>query len=96
MTDYIDGIKLLTEEAQTKMVYAAYTYLVNKLKTMEQDQLNELFHDINDIEVIKRISDCAYNFVENYEPCDPIEVTGQSEYEEAWEIDHARRVREMT
>jgi len=42
-------------------------FIIKILKSMDEKQLLELFHDIGDISTIERIADCAYHFVENYE-----------------------------
>lgn len=72
-----------------------YTYIIQVLKTMDKKQLLELFHDIDDIEIVQKISECAYQFVENFEPCDPIELKRDiSDDEDARQIDDSRRYRE--
>lgn len=41
-----------------------YKVLVATLYTLDEKQLLELFHDINDVACVERIADCAYQFVE--------------------------------
>ena len=40
------------------------------LKSMDEKQLLAMFHDMEDIEAVERIADCAYHFTENYEAPD--------------------------
>lgn len=38
--------------------------VVSILKLLDERQLLELFHEIEDLECIERIADCAYQFIE--------------------------------
>lgn len=53
-----------------------YNNMCFKLRTMDEKQLLELWHDVGDIDAIQRISDTAYHFTENYD----YEATGSSEH----------------
>jgi len=68
-----------------------YRELLLKLRTMDEKQLVELFHDIDDAQAVERIADCAYHYLENLEGSD---IETNSEVKEAREIDDARRFRE--
>ena len=43
-----------------------YQEMIKRIKTMDEMQLVELMHDIDDIELVETIGNCAYYFVENY------------------------------
>lgn len=62
--------------------------LLIKLKSMDEKQLLEMFHDIEEIEIVQRISDAAYHFCENYE--DP-EEKGEHEWVDWKRQDDAQR-----
>lgn len=47
-----------------------WQWLRKVLENMDEKQLSELFHDLNDLEAVERIADCAYHFVENNQPDD--------------------------
>jgi hypothetical protein len=42
-----------------------YGQMVKWLVLLAENELIELFHDMNDVEAVERIADCAYQFVEN-------------------------------
>lgn len=63
-----------------EVVTTLYQAMINRLKKMDEKQLLELFHDLEDLAVVERIADCAYHFVENYEE---IEETAPNEHFEA-------------
>lgn len=42
-----------------------YMWFRKLLKNMDEKQLTELFYDINDIDSVHRISECAFKFVLN-------------------------------
>lgn len=44
-----------------------FVWMRKMLKAMDEKQLLEMFHDMDDIAAIERIADAAYHFVENYE-----------------------------
>lgn len=69
-----------------------YAKLIEKLKSMDEKQLVELFHDIEDIKTIERIADVAYHFVENYE--EP-EEEGEHESVDWKRQDDAQRYRDI-
>jgi hypothetical protein len=62
-----------------------YDLVVSHLKSMNESQLLELFFDLDDIETVERIADCAKHWVEGCEACDPIELN------DAKHIDDAQR-----
>lgn len=68
-----------------------YLNMLYKLKNMTEKQLLEMFKDIEDIVVIERIADCAYHFVENFEPDDSEPFQGKSDEQEWKEQDDAQR-----
>ena len=71
----------------------SYDDLVKMLKSMDEKQLIELFHDMEDVKAVERIADCAFSFVENYEEPEE-EKTELSQNEDALEVDNLRRGRE--
>lgn len=46
-----------------------YPEMVKWLCLLDEKELLELFHDMNDPSAVERIADCAYNFVENHAEC---------------------------
>ena len=70
-----------------------YKDLLRWISLLDEKQLIELFHDINDIKTVERIADCAFSFVENYEEPEE-EKTELSQDEDALEVDNLRRGRE--
>lgn len=42
-----------------------YAMTLETLRTMDEKQLLQMFHDMQDIVAVERIADCAYYFVEN-------------------------------
>ena len=87
-----------------------YQWMRKVLKNMDEKQLVELFHDLEDIEAVERIADVAYHFVENYVldeecQCDCKEkdfmckkgtctYKDKSQYAEAKEVDDLQRYRD--
>ena len=74
-----------------------YLNLIYKLKHMDEKQLLELFIDMEDLETVERIADCAYHFVENFHiENEEIakELDRMSAEQDAKEVDDARRIRE--
>ncbi len=67
-----------------------YEILVKTLRIMDSKQLKELFYDIDDIQVMRRIADTSYNFCAEYIPPEPTEYE-KEEYEEWAEDDLLRR-----
>lgn len=65
-----------------------YVEMLKKIKAMDEKQLLELFHDIEDIEAVQRIADTAYHFCENY--VDP-EEEGEHEWVDWKRQDDAQR-----
>lgn len=43
-----------------------YDHILKRLKVLDEKQLIELFHDIEDVNTVERIACAAYEFVENY------------------------------
>ena len=70
-----------------------YQWLRRVLKNMDEKQLLELFHDIDDIEAVQRIADCAYHHVENFEREveEIVNPKSYSEFKEWEEQDNAQR-----
>jgi hypothetical protein len=72
-----------------------YQEMIKKLKAMDEKQLLELFHDIEDIATVERIADCAYHFVENHTWEElGVKNNEKSEQEDAQELDDSRRYSE--
>src|ERR1700689_86371 len=69
--------------------------MIKLLKIMEDKQLLEMFHDIDDIKIVQRIADCAWHFVETFEEEIENIVNGKSEYEEWREDDDHQRYRDI-
>lgn len=68
------------------------------LKTMDESQLIELFHDLEDIEAVKRIAYTAQNFCENNALPEPEfdEVSNEtSDYQDWKQLDDAQRYRDI-
>lgn len=42
-----------------------YKKMLDTLRCMDEKQLLELFHDISELEVVERIADGAYKFIEH-------------------------------
>jgi len=75
-----------------------YQWMRKVLKNMDEKQLIELFHDLEDIETVQRIADCAYHFTENYdyaEQEDYDRVNGKSDEQDWKEQDDAQRYRDI-
>jgi gluconate kinase len=74
----------------------AYEITFSTLRKLDEKQLIELFHDIDDLNVIERIADTAYHFVDTHEldECKP-DLDELSDDEDALEVDNARRAREL-
>lgn len=75
-----------------------YQWMRKVLKNMDEKQLIELFHDLEDIETVQRIADCAYHFTENYdyaEQEDYNRVNGKSDEQDWKEQDDAQRFRDV-
>jgi len=72
-----------------------YSNMLVKLKTMDESQLIELFHDLlvmSGIETIERIADTAYWYVENHvEP----EVIDRAPCSDEYELDCKQRAQDM-
>lgn len=71
----------------------SYLNALDLLKKMKEEQLIEFFNDIGDLSIVERIYYCAFEALDKYEEPEE-EKSGKSEYEEAREIDNARRYRE--
>lgn len=71
-----------------------YANMLKRLKNMDEKQLLELFHDIDDLDVVEGIADCAYHFIENYDESICNEDCVKSDNEDAKEADDARRFSE--
>lgn len=41
-----------------------YEWFITRLKSMNESQLIELFHDMDDIDAVERISQCAEEYVQ--------------------------------
>lgn len=66
------------------------------LKNMDEKQLLEMFHDMEDVAAVERIAECAYHFVENYVDPEEDEATNEkSDYEDWKEQDDAQRYRDI-
>lgn len=74
--------------------YTMHAFIA-RLKSMDEKQLLELFHDIEDIEVVERIADCAFHFVENFEAEVDDIVNGKSDEQDWKEQDDAQRYRDI-
>jgi hypothetical protein len=72
-----------------------YRFLCLALITMDESQLIELFHDLEDLETVQRIADTAYNFLESREGSDICGEHGKSEYEEWKEQDDKQRYNDI-
>lgn len=73
-----------------------YSDLMKALKTMDEKQLLELFHDLESIKTVERIADCAYQYLENCEGSDIDEnATEQSEQEEWKDADDEQRIADI-
>ena len=72
-----------------------YAPMLARLKNMDEKQLLELFHDLEDLEVVERIADCANHYVENFEQQVDNIVHGKTEYEDWKEQDDAQRYRDI-
>lgn len=68
-----------------------YVVTVKTLRTADEKILLEMFHDIEDIEIIERIADCAAYFVENFDRTVEEVVNDKSEVEDWKHQDDARR-----
>jgi hypothetical protein len=88
----------MTIKGETIMAKNKYAMTLETLKKMDKKQLIELFHDIEDIQVVQRIADCAYHFTENYDYAkqdDYDRVTSKSEKQEWVDMDNAERYRDI-
>lgn len=69
--------------------------MIRRLKTMDEKQLLELFYDIDDIEIVERISDCANHFI-NSQVAEAIKNHLDKPEQEDWkELDDAQRLRDI-
>lgn len=73
---------------------AQYQLFIKVLKNMDENQLSELFYDLDDFAQVELIGYAADKFVENY-LLKVEETHGKSEYQEAKEIDDSNRYREI-
>ncbi len=70
---------------------ARYMMTLQTLKYMDEKIMTKMFEDLEDIDAVQRIADCAKDFViSRYK-----EFKEQSEHEEAKDIDDARRHRDI-
>ena len=77
--------------------YTMYVFIA-RLKSMDEKQLLELFHDIEDIKAVQRIADCAYHFTENYDYADSEDydrINGKSDEQDWKDQDDAQRYRDI-
>jgi hypothetical protein len=44
-----------------------YNNMIQKLKAMDEKQLLELWHDIDDVAAVQRICDTSYEYTENFD-----------------------------
>lgn len=75
-----------------------YQWMRKVLRNMDEKQLIELFHDLEDLETVERIADCAYHFVENFHvECEEIAKSlDEKSDEQDWkEQDDAQRYRDI-
>lgn len=73
-----------------------YINLIKRLKVMDEKQLLELFHDLNDDEAVDRIGDCAGYYLKHKEDDSATPYTSEiSDEEDAISVDNARRHREL-
>jgi len=68
-----------------------YMNLIIKLKSMDEKQLLELCHDIEDIDVIDKIANCFDYYAENFDRTVDEIVEGKSELEDWKHQDDALR-----
>ena len=69
-----------------------YQYMRKILRIMDEKQLNELFHDLDDIDAVERIANAAYDYLEQYNLA--LNKEKQSEYEDWKAQDDAQRNRD--
>lgn len=67
-----------------------YKFMVESLSRMDYKQLTELFHDIEDIRTIQLISDCAFDYCQQFSEED-VSYGAQSFNAEAKEDDDRKR-----
>lgn len=70
--------------------------MIRRLKTMDEKQLLELFYDMDDLEAVERIADCADHFVNREIGISVKEYLDKKSEEEDWkELDDAQRLRDI-
>jgi len=62
---------------------------------MDEKQLLEMFHDLEDITAVQRICDCAYHYTENFDYEVDKAMSEISDEQDAINVDEARRAREL-
>ena len=85
-------------ECEHKACIKRYEDTLKVLKTLDEKQLLEMFHDLNDIKAVERIADCAFHYCENHVEDDDPHTPYNSEMsdeEDAISVDDARRRREL-
>ena len=66
--------------------------VIKYLTTLNQAQIMELFHAINDRDLLQMFFDQAYKYLEEY--IEPVHHDGLTDDEDALELDEMRRNRE--
>jgi hypothetical protein len=69
-----------------------YAMTLETLKNMDEKQLLEMFHDMDNEDAVERIMDCAKHFL--YGKCGRCN-NEKTQDEDAKEIDDARRLRDI-
>ena len=58
----------MTKRKEVSVTYlkGGYRWMIENLSVMDERQLLEFFHDLDNIKAVQRIADTAYSFLENY------------------------------
>ena len=84
-----------SSELMRESIDSLYSNMIVKIRNMDESQLIEFFHDllaVSHINVIERIADTAYWYVENYvEP----EIVDRAPCSDEYELDCKQRAQDM-
>ena len=69
-----------------------YIKTLKTISNMDAKQLMEFFNDLNDIDTVQFIADCAFNFIDNYKEA---EEGGEHESVDWKRQDDAQRYRDI-
>ena len=76
-----------------------YQLMLKKLKTKDDKQLLEMLHDLDDLQLVERIGDCAAHYLDSLEGNDTHEYNCygvKTEAEDAKELDDQQRYNDVT